>query len=468
MLRTHRRPIGAEVDRIVLWAMSVRGDSKAPTLRGRIPSYVGRGRSLPSSVPLLLVVVLVGVLAIAVPSTVATESSRVRQWALETLSLDAVTVDGVPVDAATASPDGRSARILVAGQASSGAEGLIVAVLDTDIAAGHQDLAGVLLPGYDFIEDRVFDPDAADRQLAEVDHGTMVASIIAAPDDGHGIRGVAPGVRILPVRIVPDAGQGTADDMAAGIHWALDNDADVINLSIRTTKDSLAVREAIERAAELGVPVVASAGLGPTMVPFYPAAYESVIAVAALTQSLEPYSGSPAMSYVDVAAPGFDIIAAGGSAVDVYHMGKGTSFAAPHVSGLIALMSQVAPDATATQLRQTLLDYAVDLGSPGRDDIFGVGLIDPGPTLAAIAPVGPPADVIGVRFGNTVWLNWLATAEIGRVSGYQVLLGDIVVLSVAAGESSVLAPGALPAPTVAYGVRTLGSDGRASAVSRVR
>jgi len=453
--------------------MAVRGDPEVPLIRGRIPSDPSRPRSLPSSAPLLLVVILAVVLAVAVPSTVATESSRSRQWALEALSLDtvsvsAVPVDSVPVDKVAASPDGPAApQIPYGGLASSGVESLIVAVLDTDIAAGHQDLAGVLLPGYDFIEDRVFDPNAADRQLAAVDHGTMVASIIAAPDDDHGIRGVAPGVRILPVRVVPDSGQGSADDMAAGIQWALDNEADVINLSIRTTQDSRAVREAIERAAELGVPVVASAGLGPTSVPFYPAAYESVIAVAALTQSLEAYSGSPAMPYVDVAAPGFDIIAAGGSAADVYYTGKGTSFAAPHVSGLIALMRQVAPEATVTQLRQTLMDYAVDLGSPGRDDIFGVGLIDPGPTLAAIAPVRPPTDVIGVRFGNTVWLNWLATGEIGRVSGYQILLGEVVVLSVDAGESSVLAPGTSPASTAAYGVRTLGTDGRESAVSRV-
>jgi len=435
-------------------------NSDVSRLQSENVSDNGPPHRVPVSLPLLLVVVLVVVLAVGVPSTVATESSRAPQWAIEVLSLETVSLG-------TVSLEGASAQDSHAGAAASGGRSPIVAVLDTDIAAGHQDLAGVLLPGYDFIEDRVFDPQAPDRQLADLDHGTMVASIIAAPDDEHGIRGVAPGVRVLPVRIVPDVGQGTADDMAAGINWALENNADVINLSIRTTQDSPAVREAIERAVDLGVPVVASAGLGPTSVAFYPAAYESVLAVAALTPSLEPYSGSPAAPYIDVAAPGFDIMAAGGSAADVYRTGKGTSFAAPHVSGLLALMMYVAPDATAAQLRQAVVDHAVDLGSPGRDDVYGAGLIDPGPTLAAIAPVSSPTNLTSVRFGNTVWLNWGEVAGNGRVSGYEILFGDVVVLSVGAADTSALAPAVMPVPMVAFGVRTLDSDGRESAVRRV-
>jgi len=401
---------------------------------------VNRGLVFRSS-PLLLVVLLFAVVAIVVPSTVATESSRPEQWAIDMLSLDRL------------SPDDWTP---------------VVAVLDTDIAAGHQDLVGVLLRGYDFIEDRVFDPAAPDRQLAAVDHGTMVSSIIAAPDDEHGIRGVAPGVRILPVRIVPDTGQGNPDDMAAGINWALDNGADLINVSIRTSQDSPAVRSAIDRAAKLGIPVIASAGLGPTSVAFYPAAYESVIAVAALASSLEPYSGSPAAPYVDVAAPGFDIIAAGGSASDVYLLGKGTSFAAPHVTGLLVLMMQVAPEATVLELRRALFEQAIDLGPVGRDDVYGVGLIDPAATLVAIGPVPAPSNVTGLRFGNSVWLNWNEGTDSGRIAGYEVLFDDRVVVAVGADRTSVLAPAVTFASVRTYGVRSVAGDGRASPLAGAR
>lgn len=370
-------------------------------------------------VAVVAVVVLASLVVLEALDTrsAAATSRRDQQWALDVLRADELVVLG------------------------AGGEGVVVAVLDTAIAAGHQDLAGVLVPGHDFIEDRPFDPDAPDRRLAASDHGTMVASIIAAPDDGVGTSGLAPGVRIMPVRIVPDVGQGTAGDMAAGIEWALDNGADVINVSIRTTRDSAAVRAAVERAEAMGVPVVASAGLAPTDVPFFPAAYASTIAVGAVDADVAHHPGSPVAPYVDVVAPGVGIVAAAGGAADAHASGTGTSFAAPYVAATIAnaIAGRTVDVDTA---RAALFATAVDLGAPGRDDAFGYGLIDPVGTFAALAgPPSPPA-VSLTGFGNKVVVRWSAPPS-PHVVAHEIVAGGVRVRVEAPGRVAVVPRGHL-------------------------
>jgi len=354
----------------------------------------------PRAVIWLVLFAVLATLVATVSQIQATQSRRGQQWALDTVSFGEVHAD------------------------VTGA-GIVVAVLDTGINAGHQDLAGTLVGGYDFIEDRPFDPLAPDRQTAVSDHGTMVASIIAAPHDDVGIDGAAPGVKVMPIRIVPDETQGTAGDMASGIEWALDNGADVINISIRTSRDSTAVRLAVERAAAMGVPIVASAGLAPTELPFYPAAYESTIAVAAVDHDLSTYAGSPQFAYVDIAAPGVGILSAGGARSDLYRVGTGTSFAAPHVTAAIALALS-SSDGHAHVAVEAVLNTAVDLGLPGRDESFGVGLIDPLMAYRSIAPLTPnaPTTVSATGFGNRTLVSW---AAVEGASSYEVVVDGAVV-----------------------------------------
>ncbi len=387
----------------------------------------------PRAVILVVLTALVATFVTTVTRIQATQSRRGQQWALDTVDFGAVHAD------------------------VTGA-GIIVAVLDTGISAGHQDLVGKIIGGYDFVEDRPFDPFDADRQTAVSDHGTMVASIIAAPHDEIGIDGAAPGVRVMPVRIVPDSTQGTAGDMASGIEWALDNGADIINISIRTGRDSTAVRLAVERADAMGVPVVASAGLAPTELKFYPAAYESTIAVAALDDDLNPYSGSPKRAYVDVAAPGVGILAAGGSRPDLYRVGSGTSFAAPHVTAAIAL-AMVSSNGDAARAVDVVMQTAVDLGQPGRDDVFGMGLIDPLAAHRSMAPVTPnaPANVSATGFGNRMLVSWTAVEHASR---YDVVV-DGAIFATSSKTFHFLRP-ARYGHDRSIGVRTRADDGTTS------
>ncbi|MCP4959731.1 MAG: S8 family serine peptidase [Actinomycetia bacterium] len=288
---------------------------------------------------------------VALTGVVGAVSRRSDQWALDLLAAEFIHTD----------IDGT---------------GVIVAVVDTDIAAGHVDLVGQVVPGYDFVEDRPFDPAATDRQLAVVDHGTVVAGIIAADSDGDGITGLAPGARIMPVRVVPDFQQGSTSILADGIRWAADNGADVINVSIRSRTDSANVRLAVDHAVSKGAIVVASGGLAEDGAEWYPAALSNVVAVGAVNEDLTLYSGSPTAGYIELAAPGASILSSAGRDLDSHIPGRGTSFAAPHVSGTIALMRQVAPNAGLAEVREALHSTAIDLGAPGRDDSFGHGLLD--------------------------------------------------------------------------------------------
>ncbi|MCB0990642.1 MAG: S8 family serine peptidase, partial [Acidimicrobiales bacterium] len=308
---------------------------------GNPQSFVARG---------VLALACLGLAVPAVATPAAAESRRADQWGLDLLAAEFVQSD---VDGS----------------------GVVVAVLDTDIAAGHADLVGQLVQGYDFVEDRPFDPLAADRQTARVDHATMVAALIVGDADGDGITGVAPGARVMPVRVVPDFEQGTTTALAEGIRWAADNGADVLNISIRTRTDSPRVRQAVEYAVGKGVVVVASGGSDDEG-PWYPAALGDVIAVGAVGRNLDLYSGSPRAPYIEVVAPGADVVSASGRDVTGYLNGRGTSFAAPHVAGTVALMRQVAPEASLREIREALRSTARDLGPAGRDDEFGYGLLD--------------------------------------------------------------------------------------------
>lgn len=247
---------------------------------------------------------------------------------------------------------------------------LLVAVIDSGVAAGHPDLAGKLVPGYDYLHR---DPEPDD----EVGHGTAVAGIIAAAADGRGIVGGAPGVRILPLKVGDQSGASSLL-IAEAIYGAIERGAQVINLSLGADTPSATLKRAIEEAYDRGIVVVAAAGNTPDAVTF-PASYPEVIAVGGATADGKRLASfSSRLTRVDLIAPAENVLT---TSWDGRHPGweprTGTSFAAPIVSAAAALVRSVAPDSSVEWVRQSLRETAQPLDPPGQPGT-GSGLLSAG------------------------------------------------------------------------------------------
>ena len=247
--------------------------------------------------------------------------------------------------------------------------GVTVAVVDTGVDARHEDLAGQVLTGVDLsgrtpVVGGGIDPNG---------HGTHVAGIIAAADNGVGGVGVAPEAKILPVRVLDKDGAGYASDVAEGIIYAVDHGALVINLSLGGPIPSSAQEAAIEYAVQKGVTVLAAAGnSGPGAAPEYPAALPGVIAVAATTPEDQAASFSTRGAYVDIAAPGTMILSS--LPGDDYAYESGTSMATPFAAGVAALVRAVDLSRQVDMLG-LLTGTAQDIDAAGVDTATGAGLV---------------------------------------------------------------------------------------------
>jgi type VII secretion-associated serine protease mycosin len=305
----------------------------------------------------------------------------------------------IPNDPAYA--EGRQAYLSNLGMPSAwdqsrGSGEVLVAIVDTGVNASHPDLSGKVLPGWDF---------ANDDSLAEDDngHGTMCAGIVAANTNNLvGVAGVAwdpDGAwspRILPVKVLDGSGYGTVADVADGIMFAADRGAGVINLSLGSDRPSSVEQTAVEYAQAKGAVVVAAAGNDSSAEGSYPAAYEGVVAVTATDDNGNFAWFSSYGPWVDVAAPGINVTSTlrGANGID-YGTGTGTSFAAPLVSGVAALVRAANPSWNGSLVASQLRDTARDAGPPGIDDHYGHGWLDPTAALggpASPALVVPPPD----------------------------------------------------------------------------
>ncbi len=260
-------------------------------------------------------------------------------------------------------------------------QGVIVAVVDTGVRKTHEDLAGNVLPGTDFVA------PGGDGSNDQNGHGTHVAGIIAALRNGKGGVGGAPSVKILPVRVLDASGSGYTSDVAQGIVWAADHGARVINLSLGGPSPAAAMQQAIQYANSKNASVVVAAGNNgqagnPVM---YPAAYPEAISVGAVDSNYQHASFSETGSYVDLSAPGVNILSTWGTSDNAYAWATGTSMATPFVSAAAALVLSQTPSLSPPQLAARLEATAKDLGAPGTDPVYGYGLVEPSSALVHTA-----------------------------------------------------------------------------------
>lgn len=343
---------------------------------------------------------------------------------------------------------------------------VIVAVIDTGIFLAHDDFSGQLVSGYDFISStsNSLDGDGIDANPDDPGdsktlgnsswHGTHVAGTVAMKTNNSiGAAGVSWGAKIMPLRVLGEQG-GSSYDIMQALRFAagLSNDsgtlpakaADVINLSLGGGGASAAEQALFTEIFNQGIIVVAAAGNENSGSPSYPAAYEQVFSVSALdaVQNRAPYSNFG--SSIDIAAPGGDSSAdkngdgqpdgvlsavaddTSGSRKTSYAFYQGTSMAAPHVAGMFALMKAIYPQLTASIADSLLKNgrLSQDLGSSGRDNIYGWGMADALKAAQAArdlaggaAPPPLPASIVASPTSITLGANTSAALSLGNQGG---------------------------------------------------
>ncbi len=318
---------------------------------------------------------------------------------------------------------------------TTGSSNVVVAVIDTGVALGHPDLAGQIISGYDFVSDVTasmdgngIDPDASDPGdspgfgISSSFHGTHVSGTIAARTNNiTGVTGIAGNSRIMPLRVLGRAGEGSDYDIAQGVRYAagLGNDsgtfpsqrADIINMSLGGPGYSSMLASAVAAARQAGVIIVTAAGNSSANAnDYFPGGISGVVNVSAVDQSRNLAWYSNYGSSVTVCAPGgnLDMDYDGDGLADgvlstlkddqgdyTYVLYDGTSMACPHVAGVIALMKSVNPDLTPADVDALLagthsgtsLRIVDDLGLSGRDTYFGYGLINASKAVRAASQI---------------------------------------------------------------------------------
>jgi len=266
---------------------------------------------------------------------------------------------------------------------------ITIAVIDSGIDVKHPELANSIADSFDAL---------GSKEGPHV-HGTGVAGAIVA----HArLMGSAPAARILAIRAFGKASSGaesTSFVILRGMDYAAAHGAQIVNMSFAGPKDAL-IERGIAALAGKGIVMVAAAGnAGAKSPPLYPAANANVIAISATDAQDKLFTASNRGGYIAVAAPGVDVFLP--APEEKYQITSGTSFSAAYVSGLAGLMLERNPALKPEELRSILMKTARDLGSPGRDDLFGAGEADAFAAVSAVgaAPVaampGPPAGATG-------------------------------------------------------------------------
>ena len=255
--------------------------------------------------------------------------------------------------------------------ATTTGNGVKIAIIDTGISKKHPDLTvsgGINLVGTS--SSKKWDDDNG--------HGTHVAGIIAARNNTIGVIGVAPDAELYAVKVLNSYGGGSISDVIEGIDWAVQNNMDIISMSLGTDTYSQAFADASANAYNSSILLVAAAGNSgdgniSTDDVQYPAKFDSVIAVSAIDSNNVAPAWSADGSEVELAAPGAGIYSTwlGGG----YTAMSGTSMAAPFVSGTVALIIQNNVGISPNEVRAVMANSAIDLGVQGKDNVYGFGLV---------------------------------------------------------------------------------------------
>lgn len=279
-------------------------------------------------------------------------------------------------------------------------KGVTVAILDSGVMANHEDLPNVTRIEVFYKNDPLGLDDA-------IGHGTHVAGIIsAAMGNGKGGAGIAPGVKLLSLRITNDKGSSTDAKLICGLQAAVKAGAQIVNISLGGPAYSAVFQKAINEATEAGVTVVAAMGNDGTNCLNYPAGYDNVIGVVSVDRTNNRASGSSYGAWGDVAAPGASIYSTTDNGS--YGPKSGTSMASPVVAGVAALYKSVHPDATPAQITTRLKATATKGGSD-----LGAGIVNaaaalsekPGIPTAEIRS-GETGEVLSQSDGGTLSAPW--------------------------------------------------------------
>ncbi|MBO0870896.1 MAG: type VII secretion-associated serine protease mycosin, partial [Micromonosporaceae bacterium] len=275
--------------------------------------------------------------------------------------------------------------------------GVTVAVLDSGVDANHTDLRGQVLRGADFVD------GTTDGRRDFVGHGTSVAGLIAGRNKTTGVVGLAPEARILPVRVLDKQNRyNDATTVARGLRWAVDHGARVVNLSLGGGAASTELAGAIEYAYQQDVVVIACTGnveRDASRQVWFPARVPGVVAVSGLTETSTGQASRPTLwggaltgTQTVLTAPAVDLLAAkpGG-----YWRVEGTSFAAPLVTAVAAMIRARWPAMNAANVINRLIRTADDLGRPGWDATYGYGEVDPVAALTANIPAVATNPLLG-------------------------------------------------------------------------
>lgn len=303
----------------------------------------------------------------------------------------------------------------------------VVAVIDTGANYSHPDLQGKLLSGYDFVN---LDSDPSDDN----GHGTACSGLIGAvSNNSTGMASVSWNTPIMPLKVLNSSGSGSYSDIAKAVNYAADNGARIINMSLGGSSNSLTLQNAINYAWSKGVVIIAAAGNNGNTTTVYPAACQNVVAVSATTLSDTRASWSSYGSFVDISAPGENILSTYGSG---YGNLNGTSFASPITAGVAALVIDVQPTLTNAEVVDILLKNADDLGATGYDISFGYGRLNanravlaasssvPVDTSAPSVTITSPSD--GANVSGTTTINANASDNVA-ITQMEVLIDGVVV-----------------------------------------
>lgn len=251
-------------------------------------------------------------------------------------------------------------------------EGINVAILDTGIDYTHVDLKDRVKGGVNFTSD-----DRTDY-MDRCGHGTFCAGIVAASENGQGLIGVAPQCNLYAVKVLGDKGQGSLQWLAQGIEWCIENKIHIISMSLGFPESTPEVYQAIVDAYNARIIMIAAVGNDNKETEVeYPARYQEVIGVTAIDNCERLGSFCTTGSKIEVAAPGVNVTST--YLHNLYASGSGTSFAAPHITGAIALIQagsekHFGQKLSFNEVKVFLEIHVEDLGVKGKDNQFGYGL----------------------------------------------------------------------------------------------